>query len=147
MTPGGHFAASSWFAVYSRGMQDVASHIVGLERAALDRWGQGDPGAFEELCAPDVAYFDPFVPKRIDGVEALKAYYAAIKGQIRIAADEMIDPKVHLLGGAAVLTYNYESHGVEGGMRWNATEVYAKHGDEWKIVHTHWSLTKSGGNG
>jgi len=32
--------------------------IIATERAALDRWGKGDPSCFLEICAPDVVYFD-----------------------------------------------------------------------------------------
>lgn len=32
--------------------------IIGMERAALDRWGNGDPGGFLEISAEDVSYFD-----------------------------------------------------------------------------------------
>lgn len=35
--------------------------IIALERAALDRWGKGDPKGFLETYAPDVTYFDPGV--------------------------------------------------------------------------------------
>src|SRR5713101_3161098 len=36
---------------------NVAEHIVELERAALDRWGRGDPNGFLEVSALDVSYF------------------------------------------------------------------------------------------
>ena len=34
-----------------------ADEILMLERAALDRWGKGDPGGFLELYAADITYF------------------------------------------------------------------------------------------
>ena len=43
-------------------------------------------------------------------------------------------------GAAAVLTYRFNSHGSEGSMRWNATEVYRNGLDGWKIIHTHWAF-------
>jgi hypothetical protein len=36
-----------------------ADQIIALEHAALDRWGQGDPGGFLESYAVDITYFDP----------------------------------------------------------------------------------------
>ena len=36
----------------------IATEIIGRERAALDRWGRGDPSGFLEICAPDVVYFE-----------------------------------------------------------------------------------------
>jgi hypothetical protein len=123
-------------------IESIADKIVALERAALDRWGQGDPGGFLELSAPDVTYFDPFQEHRIDGLPALTALYEQLRGNIRIDSDEMIDPLVYVIGDAAVLTYHFVSYGSEGVMRWNCTEVYEFFDGDWKIVQTHWSLTK-----
>ena len=44
-----------------------AETIIGLERAALDRWGRGDPQGFFDLSAPDQTYFNPTGEKRVDG--------------------------------------------------------------------------------
>lgn len=55
-------------------MEKTAEHAVfALERAALDRWGKGDPGGYLEITAPEVSYFDPFVERRVDGIAALSA--------------------------------------------------------------------------
>jgi hypothetical protein len=46
-------------------------------------------------------------------------------------------------GKMAVLTFNFVSHGNEGDMRWNTTEVYRLNKDkQWRIIQTHWSLTQ-----
>jgi hypothetical protein len=37
----------------------VQKTIIGLEKAALERWNHGDPSGYLELYAPDVVYFDP----------------------------------------------------------------------------------------
>lgn len=63
-------------------------------------------------------------------------------------ASEYVKPKVALYGKMAVLTYNYHSlkkkpdDQFERTSFWNTTEVYRLIGDEWKIVHTHWSFIK-----
>jgi len=116
--------------------------VVGLERAALDRWGKGDPEGFLEITAPDVTYFDPYLEQRVDGLSALTAWYEPIRGKIRIDSDELVDPRVQVLGDTAILTMRYNSRGGEGEMRWNCTEVYQRRGADWKIVHSHWSFTK-----
>lgn len=117
----------------------IKDAVLALERAALDRWGKGDPEGYVEITAPDVTYFDPYVKHRLDGIDALKAWYEPIRGTIRIDSDEIIDPRVQVIGDVAILTIHYVSHGSEGAMRWNCTEVYRRAGGEWKIVHTHWS--------
>jgi Calcium/calmodulin dependent protein kinase II association domain len=123
---------------------DIAKHIVALERAALDRWGKGDPGGYLEINAVEVTYFDPFQETRLNGLTALCALYEQIRGKIRIDRDEMIDPRVQVIGGAAVLTFQFISQGSEGLSRWNCTEVYQQFDDDWKIVHSHWSFAMAG---
>jgi ketosteroid isomerase-like protein len=117
--------------------------IIGMERAALDRWGKGDPSGFLEITAEDVAYFDPFQERRIDGIRSLTNLYESILGAVQVDRYELIDPKVQLFEDAAVLTFNYVGHGSDGQIsRWNCTEVYRRAGGAWKIVQTHWSSSK-----
>ena len=120
----------------------VTETVLALERSALDRWGKGDPSGCLEISAPDVSYFDPYLEKRVDGIDALTAWYEPIRGKIKIDHDEIINPRVQVFGDTAVLTMRYDSSGSEGTMRWNCTDVYHRQGNEWKIVHTHWSFTK-----
>jgi ketosteroid isomerase-like protein len=125
----------------------MSETILALERAALDRWGNGDPQGYLEIYAPNVTYFDPFQDARIDGLEAMKELYAPFAGKIKIDHYEMIGAKVQHHGDAAVLSYNLVSHakdptGAPVVVRWNSTEVYARVDGKWKIVHSHWSFTK-----
>jgi ketosteroid isomerase-like protein len=123
-------------------MASIPEKILNLERAGLDRWGKGDPDGFLELNAPEVTYFDPFLERRLDGLAALTDWYEQARGKIRIDRDEILEPKVQVIGDAAILTYRFVSHGSEGSMRWNCTEVYQQTAGEWKIVHSHWSYTQ-----
>jgi hypothetical protein len=59
---------------------DVAKHIISLERSALDRWVRADPDGYLSLYASDATYFDPFCEKRVDGLDALKAKLAPMRG-------------------------------------------------------------------
>jgi len=117
--------------------------IIALETVALERWCQGDPSGFLELSLPDVVYFDPFLPERINGLGALSEYYESIRGKIFSPRFEIIDPLVQEIGEAAVLTFRFNSYGKSEGsvMRWNCTEVYRRSGESWKIAQTHWSFT------
>lgn len=124
--------------------KEIADKIVGMERAALDRWGRGDPDGFLEISDPDVVYFDPFQAKRIDGKGELTRLYDSLRGQIHVDRYELLYPKVQVAGDAAVLTFNYVSFDGEAQSRWNCTEVYARRGEDWRIVQTHWSFTQAG---
>ena len=122
----------------------VAEQVIGLERAALDRWGKGDPSGFLEICAPDVVYFDPFLKRRIDGLVELTARYQGIRGKIHLDRYELLNPVVQGDDHLAVLTFNYVSWGNEGESRWNCTEVYRNDPYGWRIIQTHWSYTNAG---
>lgn len=116
--------------------------IINMERAALNRWGKGDPSGFLEICAPDVVYFDPGQERRIDGREALGKFYEAIRGKVSVERYELLNPLVQQIGDAAVLTFNYVSYGgAEDAYQWNCTEVYRRSGEVWQIIQTHWSYT------
>ena len=122
--------------------------IIATERAALDRWGRGDPQGYLEIMAPDVTYFDPTREKRIDGLAAVKEYILPSTGKIRIDSYEMINPQVQRDGDVAILTFNLidtvkrPDREEKVTVRWNSTEVYRRIDGNWKIVHSHWSYTK-----
>ena len=126
--------------------EDVAATIIGLEQAALDRWGKGDPMGFVEIAAPQITYFDPDVERRVDGIEAFTELMEGIKGKILMDGYELINPTVELADEVAVLSFNYTSWGENEGdpwrSNWNSSEAYRKIGGTWCLVHSHWSRTQ-----
>jgi len=131
----------------STDLQTTADTIVALERAALDRWGNRDPGGFLESYAPDITYFDPLTPARIDGHHGMVEWYRPFVGKIHIDRYEILNPHVVVGANMALLTYNLVNYhrdrlGVESiGSRWNSTAVYRRRDGEWKSIHSHWSFT------
>ncbi len=124
-------------------MEEIATTIIEMEKAALVRWGNGDPAGFLEITADDVVYFDPYVGVRIDGLPALATYYQAIWGKVHVDRFELLNPHVQMKGDLAVLTFNYVSYTGGQADRWNCTEVYRKDDQgRWKIIQTHWSYTE-----
>jgi ketosteroid isomerase-like protein len=122
--------------------EDLIETIIAMECAALDRWGNGDPSGFLEICAPDVVYFDPNLERRIDGRAALSAYYEGIRGKVSFERFELLNPLVQRVGEAAVITFNFVSYGAaDDESKWNCTEVYRRSGEGWQIIQTHWSYT------
>ena len=125
---------------------DVAQTIIELERAALNRWGKGDPSGFLEISADDVVYFDPFQRRRVNGIAELRTLYEAYRGKVSIERYELIDPLVQAVEDMAVLTFNYVAEGTnEVTSRWNCTEVYRRQAGAWRIIQTHWSFTQPEG--
>ncbi len=136
-----HRADGTWGQAAGDTEADAAA-IIALERAALDRWGRGDPSGILEHCAPDVTYFDNTLDRRLDGLPALSARYEQLRGQIHLDRYEMLDTKVQPCGEAAVLTYIFVGHVDGRTSRWNCTEVYRRTSGDWCIIQTHWSPTQ-----
>lgn len=119
--------------------------ILALEKGAMERWRNGDPWGFVEISAGDITYIDPGLTTPILGLEEYKAYMKQVEGQIHYQGSEFIDPRIVVVGDAAVLSYNYRSsvitpEGITTSQTpWNATEVYFRRDDQWRIVHSHWS--------
>jgi len=114
--------------------------VLKLERAALARWGAGDPSGYLEIYAEDISYFDPYHKLRIDGLAAMTALYESLRGQVHVDCWEIVGPRVQELGDIAILTYVDVGEAGGKSMRWNSTEVYRKGASGWKIVHSNWSL-------
>ena len=84
-------------------MGDAGAEVVALERAALDRWGAGDPTGYVELFAGDITYFDPVQERRLDGRAAMVALMESIAGRIRVDRYDMQRPLVQHYGDVALL--------------------------------------------
>lgn len=123
-------------------MSEISNQIIAMEKAALTRWGNGDPGGFLEICAPDVVYFDPYTEKRIDGLSSLTDVYKSIWGKVHFDRFTLLNPLVQQSGNIAVLTFNYVSYVGDEPDRWNCTEVYRLDDGTWRIIQTHWSYTE-----
>ncbi|MBN1538170.1 MAG: nuclear transport factor 2 family protein [Anaerolineales bacterium] len=120
----------------------IAETIIAMEKAALERWGKGDPSGFLEISAPEVVYFDPYIEFRIDGLAALTERYESIRGQVYFDRFELLNPHVQHIGNVVMLTFNYVSYTGESESRWNCTEVYALIDRQWRIIQSHWSKTQ-----
>ena len=132
-------------------MDRLLEELVALERSALDRWIHLDPQGYLDLFAPNVTYFDPFTERRVEGLDAMRIRLAPMKEMRPPFTDpryEMVGPEVQHHGDVALLTFNLVNYGKMPDnservlARWNATEVYARLGGAWRIVHSHWSYIR-----
>src|SRR5688500_14471336 len=135
---GGHAATQS----------ERDSEVIATERAALERWGKGDPDGFLSTYAPEITYFSPTEERRVDGLPAMTALLAPIRGKIIIDRWEMLNAKVQGHGDVAVLTYQVVNYrrlpdGTERSTtRWNSTAVFQRIGGKWRTIHSHFSYTR-----
>jgi len=123
-------------------MEDM---IFSLEKGAMERWRNGDPLGWAEISDDNVSYIDPSLTAPIIGLEDYRSFLKQIEGKIHYESSEFIDPRIDIVGEAAVLSYNYRSRPTltsTDQTLWNATEVYFCRDGQWRIVHTHWSFTR-----
>ena len=121
----------------------IAETIIALETKALDAWHNGDPSPYLDLYSKDFTYFDPAHERRIDGWDKIKVFYENMRGKVKMDKFEIINPVVQSSTTMAVLTYNLYSYSGEMIWKENCTEVYRlEENNEWRIIHSHWSLTK-----
>jgi ketosteroid isomerase-like protein len=122
---------------------NVTKTIIALETKALEAWLEGNPSPYLELYSKDFTYFDPAHERRLDGWDTIKELYESMRGTVKMDKFEIINPVVQLSGTMAVLTYNLQTNSGETIWKENCTEVYRQEeDDEWKIIHSHWSMTK-----
>jgi ketosteroid isomerase-like protein len=120
----------------------IAETIIALETGALEAWLKGDPTPYLDLYSNDFTYFDPIHERRLDGWQTVKDFYESMRGQVTMDTFEIINPIVQATDTMAVLTYNLQSTAANTLWKENCTEVYMlADNNEWKIVHSHWSLT------
>ena len=127
--------------------QQTADEIINIVKA---QWASemADPGNISEHfknIADDYTEFNGDYATRIDGkAMAMRLSEPAGKDPNRIAAGEMLNPKVQIYGDVAVLTYNFAGVGKnkEGETKPNrakSSRVYVKQGGKWKLVHANFA--------
>ena len=125
------------------GNEATAREVLALERTTLDGWQMGNPDPLLAISDPDITYFHVVTDKRLDGLPAVRALFEGYRGRPLFDSYEMADPKVQSSGDTAVLTYTLVRHVGTATTRWNATQVYQRKKEGWRIIHSHWSATKT----
>ena len=118
---------------------EIAAQILALEKSGLDGWLAGDPGPQLAIADPQITYFHAVVEQRLDGLPALKELYERYRGTPLFDSYRILTPKVQVAGEVAVLTYVLAQHTGTATSFWNATQVYQKGKDGWRVIHSHFS--------
>lgn len=126
----------------------LLNELMEIESGAMERWRKGDPWGFYDLYTADFTYFDPGAQHRLTGLRTMKTEMEKWEGQINFDAMDFIEPQVRLFGDLAVLNYRFFSTRLDNRgavisrTPWNCTEVYVRRGNQWRILHSHWSYIK-----
>ena len=108
----------------------------------MDGWLKGDPDTQLAISDPEITYIHAVVDKRVDGLAALKELYEQYRGMPLFDSYEILDPRVQEAGDLAVLTYRLSRRIGSAATFWNATQVYCRKKEGWRVIHTHWSPAK-----
>jgi len=119
----------------------AAREVLALERTALDGWQTGNPDPLLAISDPGITYFHVMTGHRLDGLPAVRALFEGYRGRSLFDSYEMAEPKVQTSGDIAILTYILVRHAGTTTTRWNATQVYQRKKEGWRIIHSHWSAT------
>jgi ketosteroid isomerase-like protein len=121
----------------------TAREILAMERKLLDGWQVGNPDPMLAIADPEITCFHAVSDRRLDGLPAVKALFESYRGVPLFDRYEMAEPKVQSSGNTAVLTYILVRHIGTATTRWNSTQVYQRKPEGWRVIHSHWSVTKS----
>lgn len=129
---------------YTPEERELAGHIIGLEKAALDKWFNGDTSGYARLWSErSFSYFDGVVRERIDDHATIAEYLKTIDGKLFADSYEFRAPRVQACGDMAVLTYQLFAKTTLIDMQYNCIEVYCKEPDgEWRVIHSTWSFLR-----
>jgi hypothetical protein len=122
---------------------DPAREVLALERQAMDGWLKGNPDPQLAISDPQITYFHAVVEKRLEGLPALKELYERYRGIPLFDSYEILNPMVQTAGDVVILTYQLAQRNGSATTYWNATEVYQRKDQGWRIIHTHWSAAKA----
>lgn len=124
--------------------RNIAEHIIGLEKSALDKWFKGDTSGYEQLWSKrSFTYFDAVVSERIDDHDTISKFLETIDGKLFADSYDFRNPRVQIGKDMAVLTYQLFAKTTLIDMEYNCIEVYQKEEDGvWRVIHSTWSFIR-----
>lgn len=124
--------------------QQLTELIIGLEKAALDKWFKGDTSGYDRLWSRrSFSYFDGVVTERVDSHAAIEEVLKNIEGKLFADSYDFRNPRVQFGTDMAVLTYQLYAQTTLIDMEYNCVEVYQKEEDgEWRVIHSTWSFIR-----
>jgi SnoaL-like domain len=123
-------------------MSAAQASIAANLHTAMERWYKGDPFGYADLFMATITYVDPFAPAVIVDSGTLRRHYQRFNGKVFRPRFEIQDTRVIDFGAAHLCVYRLQSWQADGTADkcWNATELYQRSGDTWRIAFAHWSL-------
>jgi hypothetical protein len=127
--------------------EEVSQTVPAMERKAMDGWRLGNPDIFLSMADDGITFFHVMTEQRLDGLAAVRSFCESYRGTPLFDTYEMLDPKVQATSDVAVLTYRLVTHNGAIVRQWNATEIYQRKKEGWRIIHSHFSAAKTAAAG
>lgn len=128
---------------YTNEERILAEHIIGLEKAALDKFFKGDTSGFADLWSTrSFTYFDALVTERTDDHKTVMEFLKSIHGKVFADSYEFRSPRVQAGKDMAVLTYQLFAKTNLIDQEYNVVEVFQNEGNEWRVIHSTWSFIR-----
>jgi len=123
---------------------ELTNEIITLEKDALNKWFKGDTSGYLNLWSQkNFTYFDSFKDHRVDTYEEIKKFVLGnVEGKLFADTYNFKDPRVQVNSDTAILTYQLFAETSLNDMRYNCIEIYQREGDDWKVVHSTWSIIR-----
>lgn len=122
----------------------LAEYIIGLEKAALNKWFKGDTSGYENLWSKhSFSYFDGVVTKRVDNHATIAEFLKTVEGKLFAGSYDFRNARVQTGQDMAVLTYQLFAKTNLIDMEYNCIEVFQKETNgEWHVIHSTWSFIR-----
>lgn len=129
---------------YSESEQQLANHIIELEKTALNKWFNGDTSGYRKLWSKKCfSYFDGVNPHRVDDYNTIATFLDTIEGKLYAEHYDFCCPRVQFGNDMALLTYQLYAKTTLIDMQYNCIELYQKEDDgEWHVIHSTWSFIR-----
>ena len=120
----------------------MTDELLALTQRLLDAIASGDWNTYRELCADDLTAFEPEAPGQLVEGLAFHRFYFDLGGVRGRHQTTMCNPRVRLLGDAAVVTYTrlIQKTGAQGEpvtVASTETRVWQRIEGAWRHVHFH----------
>lgn len=131
-------------AQYTKEQKKLAQHIIGLEKAALDKWFNGDSSGYRELWSKkNFSYFDGVFDHRVDTHEEITKFVTTVvDNKLYAKSYDFCNPRVQFGEDMAILTYQLHADTTLINMHYNCIEIFKKEDDGWRVVHSTWSFIR-----
>lgn len=125
--------------------QELANHIISLEKAALNKWFKGDTSGYRGIWSKNnFSYFDGNFSTRVDDYATIEKFVLEnVENKLFAESYDFKNPRVQFTQDTALLTYQLFAKTSLINMQYNCVELFQKEETgEWKVIHSTWSFIR-----